>query len=196
MRKIFKLLFVISIVTLVSACAGRNFVKPDPETLTVGKTTYDGIISRFGKPDREGSVLKNDNQLKTVAYSYASGGSSLFGGVTPARSLGFYFLKNILVGHGFTSSYTDDNTYFEDSKIDQIKKETTTRSQVIQIMGKGYGKYIYPLTKEKDETALVYMYSQTKGSAFNLKFYQKILIVSFNKNNIVTDINFSSSGQK
>ncbi len=184
------------IVILVSACAGRNFVKPNPETLSVGKTTYEEIISRFGKPYREGSVLKNDNQLKTLTYTYASGGSSLFGGVTPARALGFYFLKDILVGHEFTSSYTDDNTYFEDSKIDQIKKGTTTRSQVIQIIGNDYGKYIYPLIKEKDEKALVYLYSQTKGSSFNLKFYQKLLIVSFDKTNIVTDINFTSSGQK
>ena len=120
----------------------------------------------------------------------------MFGGVTPARALGFYFLKNILVGHEFTSSYSGDNTYFEDSKVNQIKKETATRSQVIQIMGKDYGEYIYPLIKEKDENALVYMYSQAKGSAFNLKFYLKVLIVSFDKNDIVTDINFSSSGQR
>ncbi|MCP4367035.1 MAG: hypothetical protein GY797_02805 [Deltaproteobacteria bacterium] len=100
------------------------------------------------------------------------------------------------MGHEFTSSYKDDNTYFEDSKINQIKKGATARSQVIQIMGENYGKYIFPLIKEKDEKALVYIYSQAKGSAFNLKFYEKFLIISYGKNDIVTDINFSSSGQK
>ena len=105
-------------------------------------------------------------------------------------------MDNILVGHEFTSSYKDDSTFFDDSKISQMKKGETNKAKVIGLFGDRFGEYIYPLLEKKDEKALVYLYHQTKGSAFNLKFYKKILIVTFDQNGIVSDVNLISSGQK
>jgi hypothetical protein len=198
MSKIIKLSLSIFVVILIAACAaGRNFVRPKPESLILGKTTYDEIIQRFGKPYTEGTQVKNGITLKTVGYAYSKvGGPALFEGVTPGRGMGFSFLDNVVVGHEFTSSYRDDNSYFDDSKVGQIKKGETTRNKVIELMGRTGGMYVYPLIKGKDEKALVYLYTHTKGSIFDLKVFQKLLVVSFNDTDIVTDINFTSSGQK
>jgi hypothetical protein len=35
-----------------------------------------------------------------------------------------------------------------------------------------------------------------RRTAFSLKFYQKLLVVSYGPNGIVTDVEFTSSGQK
>jgi hypothetical protein len=52
--------------------------------------------------------------------------------------------------------------------------------------------YIYPLIKNNEDNALVYLYSHVKG----FKSYQQLLVVSFDNNGLVSDVNFTSSGQK
>lgn len=197
-RKVFKLLLLIGLISLLfSGCAGRNFVRPEPESFSLGSTTQQEIINRFGKPYREGTLMKNDVVMKTVAYAYAStGGTAAFAGVIPARSLGFYFLNDTLVGHEFTSSYKEDSTYFDETALDGIKKGVTNRSQVTATFGNRYGEYIHPLIVDKDKRAIVYLYHQTKGSAYNLSFYEKQLIFTFDENGVLTDTNFTASGQK
>jgi hypothetical protein len=198
MKTILKLItatYLISIFTW--GCAGRNFVRPQPNSLSLGKTAYGDVIGQFGQPYREGTQLKNDINLKTISYAYSTaGGTPMFDGVTPGRSVGFSFMDDILVGHVFNSSYKEDSSYFDDTKINQIKKGETTKADVIGLLGDRYGEYIYPLIERKDEKALVYLYTQVKGSAFNLKFYTKTLIVTLDQNGIVSDVNLNSSGEK
>src|ERR1041384_8732717 len=77
---------------LVSAgCAGRDFVRPHTDSLLLSKTTDAEIRQRFGKPYREGTVIKNGETLKTLSYAYAEGASSLAGGGVRARGQGLYF---------------------------------------------------------------------------------------------------------
>jgi hypothetical protein len=46
------------------------------------------------------------------------------------------------------------------------------------------------------DRARVYLYSQTRGPAFNLKFYQQLLVVTLDSNGLVKDSQFTSSGQR
>jgi len=193
-RKLKLAIVLISTTVFFISCAGRNFVMPEPESFTLNKTTYDEIINQFGKPYREGSVLKNEMNIKTISYAYAStGGSARFPDVTPARALGFYFYNRILVGHEFTSSYQEDSTFFPDSRVTHIKEGESTRDYVIQIMGRKYGRYVYPLIENENDETLVYLYQQTSGSAYNLKFSQKTLIISFDINGVVSKVDFITS---
>ena len=151
------------------------------------------MINRFGKPYQEGTQLKNEQTVKTISYAYsAAAGSSLYSGVTPARAMSFYFADNILVGYEFTSSFKADNSYFDENKVSQIKKGKTTRDQVIELMGKPAGMHLYPLIKNKGDKAIVYLYTHFK----RYKIYHQILVASFNNNGLVTDVSFTSSGQK
>lgn len=184
---------VIFVLFFLTGCAGRNFVRPKADSLILGKTTYVELIGQFGKAFQEGSQLKNEKMVKVISYAYSSvGATPLIKGVTPARSIASHFLDDLLVGHEFTSSFKEDHSNFDETKISQIKKGTTSQTLVIELSGEPTGRYIYPLIDNKNDKALVYLYSHVKG----FKVYQKHLIVSIGSNGLVTDVKFTTSGQK
>jgi hypothetical protein len=192
MFKIKRLAAVIIVILFLASCAGTNFVRPEPESLSLGKTTYQDIINQFGKPYQEGTKLKNENMIKTATYAYSSaGGMALYEGVTPARAMAFHFVDDLLIGYEFSSSYKEDHSDYDDSKISLIKKGETTRGEVVDLLGEPKGIYVFPLIKNREDEAMVYLYSQFKS----FKIYQKLLIVSVN-NDIVTDVDFTTSGKK
>ena len=179
----------------LAGCAGTDFVRPDPESFRNGQTTYAQIVARMGKPWREGAAMKNEKSIKSANYAYANtGGKALRNGVIPARMANFHFHNDTLVGHDFASSWADDNTDFDENKVKDIVKGKTTRAQLTQLMGKPAGSYIFPMIKSESGDAAVYTYNETSGSAFNLKFFRKDLVVTFDKAGVVADIEFSSSG--
>jgi outer membrane protein assembly factor BamE (lipoprotein component of BamABCDE complex) len=187
----------ITLSLLFGGCAGRDFVRPAADSLTLGTTTEEQIRARLGSPYREGTLVKNGVTVKTLSYAYAATtGTPMVAGVTPARALGFYFDKGVLVGHEFTSSYRDDHTDYDESKVPQIRQGETTRAAVVALMGPPHAAYLYPLAKAQGQRAIGYLYSQTAGSPFALRFYQKTLVVSYDANDVVTDVNFVSTGQK
>jgi outer membrane protein assembly factor BamE (lipoprotein component of BamABCDE complex) len=182
---------------VLAGCAGTDFVRPSTDDLKNGQTTYAQLIARMGPPRSEGSVLKNEQSIRTATYAYASvGGKPLRDGVTPARAMSFYFFKDTLVGHEFVSSWAEDNTDFDENKIKDIVKGKSTRAQVVQLMGRPSGYYIYPMIKAQTGDAAGYSYGETTGSAFNLKFFRKGLVVTFDPAGVVTDVEYSSSGAR
>ncbi len=187
---------LLAILSLFGGCAGRNFTRADPNSLTVGTTTEAEVRQRFGTPYREGTVLKNSETMKSLAYAYATTATSVPDGIIPARNQAFYFWRDILVGHEFTSSFTADRTDFDGAKVRQITKGETTESAVLGLLGPPHGVYTFPLIAGKDVRASVYLYSQTRGNAFNLKTYTQLLIVQFDGSGIVRGLEFTSSGER
>jgi outer membrane protein assembly factor BamE (lipoprotein component of BamABCDE complex) len=192
-----KFAFSFAVIAALLGCAGTNFVRPDSENLKNGQTTYVQIVARMGEPRREGTLIKNDKTIKSAAYAYASvGGKALNDGVTAARAMVFYFYNDTLVGHEFVSSWADDNTDFDESKMNQIVKGKTTRIELSNLLGKPSGYQVAPLIKAASGEAAVYVYAETRSSSFNLKLFRKVLAVTFDNAGIVTDVEFVSSGSK
>ncbi|MES9961034.1 MAG: hypothetical protein ABW089_11400 [Sedimenticola sp.] len=192
MKKTGNLIVLVIVAVLLSACAGRDFVRPDETSLRLNETTYQEILDRFGKPFNEGTQLKNEKNVKIISYAYASiGGKANSPGITPARAASFYFSDDLLAGYEFISSYKMDNSDFDETRIEQLKKGETTREQVIALIGKPAGRYVHPLIKEKDGYAMIYAY----GEAFGFEFFMKQLTVSIN-DNVVTDVEYTTSGKK
>jgi hypothetical protein len=79
--------------------------------------------------------------------------------------------------------------------VSEIKKGETTIEDVEELLGKACGQYLYPLVSSDAERALVYGYSQVKGS-FKLKVYQKILLVTVDSNHVVMDVSLQASGER
>jgi len=182
---------------LLAGCAGTNFVRPDPDSLKNGQMKYSEILDRFGAPRREGSLVKNDKNVKTITYSYASTvGTTRREGVVPARGLTFLFLDEVLVGHEFISSWREDHTDFDGGRINQITKGQTNRTEVVALLGKPSGYYIYPLIAPTTGEAVVYSYAELMQSEAELKRVRKVLIVTFDPRGIVIDINYSASGDQ
>ena len=117
-------------------------------------------------------------------------------GVTPARSIDFAFLDQVLVSYQFTSSFKADHTDFDENKVPSIKKGVTARDEVIALLGPPTGMQIYPMVPGKDDTGLGWSYSQVRGSALSLKIYQKALVVSVALAGVVTDVQLTVSGER
>jgi hypothetical protein len=184
------------VLVAFGGCAGRDFTRPPADTLTLGKTTEQEIRQRFGDPHRQGTVVRNGETMKSLSYGYASGAASLAGGVTPSRGMGFYFWNDTLVGHEFTSSFDTDTTDFDATKVQQIRKAETAESDVTVLLGSPHGAYIYPMIPDKAARGLVYLYAQTRGSAFSLKFYRQLLVVTIGPTGVVSEVQFASSGER
>lgn len=183
-------------VAVLAGCAGTDFVRVADDALVLGRTTEAEIKARLGAPYREGTVTKNERQIRTAAYAYAStGAEGAADGVVAARSQVFFFFNDRLVGHEFTSSWKVDSTNFDGAKAAQIQKGRSTLADVTRLFGQPGGRYLFPMVPGESENAVNYVYSQTTGNAFTLRFAQKHLVVTFNRQGVVTNVEFTESGQ-
>lgn len=193
------LIVVILVVALITGCGGgRDFVKPEPESLTLGKTTPDEILNRFGKPLSITISTMNGVHVKGIIYTKARVVQSHVPFkpepmITHLRTMSYFFLNNTLVYYSFMSSFSEDSTDFDGSKVAKIKKGETTYDEVVRLMGKINGIGIYPYTPDKDGKMLSYSYlSNTYDSVGGLSEVDtKMLFVFFNSAGIVTDVNYN-----
>jgi hypothetical protein len=59
----------------------------------------------------------------------------------------------------------------------------------VNLMGPPNGIYIYPLINSNEGEGMVYVYNETRG----FKAARKFLVISVDKANVVTDVEFASS---
>jgi hypothetical protein len=181
---------------LVAGCsAGRDFQRPDPGGLQLGKTSESDITGRFGEPRGVATRLVNDRTVKTLSYSYAE--ANPYVEKIPARVMVFTFTDGVLVGHQFLSSFDSDKTDFDENRVGQIKRGQTTIRQVMDLIGVPAGELIHPLAKVQDGKAYVYGYSRSDKEPFTGKLTtrSKTLIVNFDAAGVVTDIDLSTTGK-
>ncbi|NRF68412.1 hypothetical protein HLB44_15565 [Aquincola sp. S2] len=185
-------------VALLAGCAGTNFKRPDQAALKLGSSTTADVVAAMGEPSRTGELTKNGSQIKRMSYSYATTmGVGLYAGVIPARSMTFSTADGKLVGQQYLSSFNEDGTDFDDSKVPQIVKGTTTRSDVVALLGRSTGESVYPLSKNPGEQAISYLYVHLRKQFLGAsKLYTKSLTVSFDARDVVSDVEFSVSGEK
>jgi hypothetical protein len=187
---------MLALLTLSAGCAGRDFTRTPVDGLALGVVSEGEIRQRLGVPYREGTALKNNETMRVLSYAYATTATSVPGGLVPARGQEFYFWRDVLVGHHFSSSFPDDKTDFDGSKAREIKKGETTEAAVVGLLGPPHGVYRYPLIADREARAGVYLYDQTKGTAFNLKRYQQILVVHYDAAGIVKEVEYSAVGDR
>lgn len=192
------LLVPAALALLVSACVGTDFKRPDASAFEIGKTTTSDLLKVMGPPNRTGELVKNAAQVKQLTYVYASklGAEPLHPGVTPARAMTFSTYNDVMVGEQFISSFKDDGTDFDAAKVGLVIKGRSSRADVIAVFGPPGGQATYPIISSKGDTAIVYAYVQTTGGPFNLKFYQKVLTVSLDANDMVSDVQYIEVGNK
>ena len=192
MKKIFNSLALFAFILLLTACAGKDFVRPTADTLKMGGTTPGDAVALYGEPVNQGSELKNGKNIEAYHYAYASFGSApLFEGITPARGMNLYFADNVLVGHEFLSSFKEDHSNFDETRIADIRKGESTREQVVGMVGKPSGKYMHPKIEHLGDRADVYAYMHARG----FKFYHKLLVVTYDDHGIVKDVSYETSGK-
>lgn len=183
---------------ILAGCAGTNFKRPEADALRVGQSTAADVARVMGQqPQQVGEALQNEQKVKTLRYVYAEGaGEGRYPGVVPARAMVFATHNDTLVSQEFVSSFKTDATDFDEAKVSAIVKGKSTRADVVALLGRPNGEAVYPMIKEKGQKAVVYSYGQAKGTVFNMKFHNKTLVVSFNGSDVVSDVQFTSTGEK
>jgi hypothetical protein len=187
----------IALTLSLAACAGTNFKRPTPGALDLGRSTSTQVTQLMGTPAQTGELLRNGEKLRVVRYAYAEGaGAGKYPGVTPARAIAFFFHNDVLVAEEFVSSFPVDATDFDESKIPSIVKGKTTMDELTALLGRPTGNAVYPFIKNKGERAVLYSYTHVKGAPFNMRMYLKSLAVSFDSSGVVSEIEYTSSGEK
>ncbi|MGH8616757.1 MAG: hypothetical protein ACREUW_03635 [Burkholderiales bacterium] len=171
--------FLCAVLSVLTGCAGKDFVRADAEAFNYGQTNYAAVVAKLGPPTQTAVLVKNDKNISAIAYA-----------ATTARSAVFYFYDYLLVGSEFVSSRAEDKSDFDDSKVANIVKGRTTRPEVLKLFGKPGGYYVYPMIKSHEAEAAVYAYAETRGTVFSPQVFRKRLIVTFDANGIVQDVEF------
>jgi hypothetical protein len=185
---------LVFLALLLAGCGGRDFTRPESDSLRLGATTYDQVQQKYGAPRRTGSATRNGATLKTMSYGYATAVPFTTG--MSVKGSGFYFLDNVLVGYEYLSSFKEDSTDFDETRVDQIREGQTTRAQVLELLGKPGGAFIYPMIEGKSDTALVYLYNGATRVPFvpgSVRITRKSLVVSIGGDGVVTRKIYSES---
>jgi outer membrane protein assembly factor BamE (lipoprotein component of BamABCDE complex) len=199
MKTTFKSLATIACSLALIGCAGVNFKRPDPSSLKLGKTTTAEVVAVMGPPARTSETTKNTHLMKNLSYSYAETAiTAARTDVITARGITLSTFNDILVSQQFRSTFKEDTTDFDETKVPQIIKGKTTRSEVIALLGNPSGEAIYPIIKTPGEVAVKYSYIQVRRPLFvgPLIIYSKDLTLSLDSFNVVSDIELTISGEK
>jgi hypothetical protein len=167
--------FLILLVLSLMACAvsGKDFVRPSGELLQLGKTTEKQVIAAMGDPKSTGQGQRRGKTGKHLMYSYgaASGGEVLY------RAAYFYFVDEVLAGYQFTSSFPDESTDFDITKLGDIIEGQSTRENLEAILGPPSGEAMYPFSEDPEGRRIQYWF---KGSKVT-----KHAIIELDKNDVV-----------
>jgi hypothetical protein len=188
-------LLVVWLFAATAGCAGatRDFVRPLPQDVALGKTTAADIVARFGAPQQRGRAVKDGVEVISLSYSHADpGAQSAAPGVPAAKTMAFYFAGDRLVGYEALSTFKADSSDFDDTRVSDIRRGLTTEAQVRDLVGRPSGMYIYPLTRAPDERDIVYVYGQKKGPA---PLARKQLLVTVDARGIVRDVQYEKTGE-
>jgi hypothetical protein len=200
----------IGLALLVGACmsTGHDFVRPDVSSLVLGQTTVADAIAKIGPPTTRNSshslnpvqgnpalearpgvkVTSIPGTNETLVYSYihtAVPGVIVGPVVGGSRSLSLSFWNDHLVAYSFESSFETDSTRFDESAANAFVEGKTTRSEVLNQLGRPTGEAIYPYGLLKEGMRSVTYRSvirETKGwmpSATETTIHNKTLRLVF-----------------
>jgi hypothetical protein len=181
---------------LIAGCAAKDFQRMEPESLVLGKTAYTDVVAKMGTPAREGELVKNGAKLRTATYSYAPyvGGKPVRAYVLPVRAQSLYFHGERLVAHEFVSSWAHDSTDFDAARAAEIVRGRTTRAEVYRLLGEPSGRAVYPMIPALKGDAAIYLFAYvTETGVMNLKSYRKALVVTFDENGVVSEVEYTFS---
>lgn len=151
----------------------------------------------MGEPFVELDAVVNNEKAQILIYMYASGlGLVDHSGGFPQRVLTLYFAEGVMVGQEFASSFADDSSEFDTTKIAAVHIGKSTRAEVIALLGRPGGEVRYPIIKNKADRGIIYSYTVNAAKHRITPSKRTWMTVSFDANDIVSDVNFNASEVK
>ena len=189
-----KLIYAFMVALLLTACGGKNFIRPDSQSLIVGTTSYADVVKQLGEPIRKGTLTKNDLIVQNISYSYAE--AVPFSTILSSRAMVFYFHDGLLVGYDYASSFSGEKqaAAIDDEKVAQIKKGDK-KEKAITLLGTPSGEFIFPMTAPKGTSSVMYSFISTSRVPFigGVKVTKKVVTITVGPNGLITDISTSES---
>ena len=172
---------------------GADFSRSDLAGLVPGQTTEQQVRERFGDPMRQSTSTVGDKVVTSLHYSQAEPRSTL----VPSRAMVLSFHEGTLVGFDFTSSFTTDDTSFDESTTRGIKRTVTTRAEVHRLVGPPTGSFVFPSPSVRvpGRSADAYSSSRTTRIAESrtIETTSKSLIVTFDEHDVVIETSLAVS---
>jgi outer membrane protein assembly factor BamE (lipoprotein component of BamABCDE complex) len=193
MRSI-SMLGLLFVFTALSGCASApNFVKPEPEKLTLGKSTSDDVLKLVGSPTAQSDTQLNNEKVHVVQYARHES-PKFWGIVIKHRDLTYTFFNDVLVGDEFNSTFDDEATEFDTDKVSQIVKGKSTRADVFALLGKPAGELLYPIIADKSGSGVVYEYSAARFAGILTSTTSYLAVITFDNKNTVTNVSLKKNG--
>jgi hypothetical protein len=185
-------------VLALSGCAvGTAFVRPAPDAIQLGRTTYAEVVERVGKPEEEKRARENGRELRQIAYAYVGEAEApAVPNTVGGREMFFVFSEDIVVAEGFMSSYASDSTDFDDRKVADIVEGKTRCDEVVSMFGRPDVRAIYPAVEKEGETAIGYTFRYLKRPALQFKMFRKGLQVGCDSAGVVTKVSYTEAGDR
>ena len=178
-------LFVGAFASVLAGCSssGRDFARPQSSALVLGQTTPAEALAAFGDPTKRRqepcdpnlsdsfdsleprpaalhrAALKGD--FDRLIYSFTQATLVVLPDEATARIrlLDLAFWNGKLVYYQFSSSFRQDATDFDESKVRLFARGRTTASDVLNQLGTPGGQAIYPYVARQNTRAYFYQYA-------------------------------------
>jgi hypothetical protein len=202
------ILSMIVALHLVACTSGREFGKPSPETVTLGKTTRADVLAAYGPPrtqsiavisnpreraETSGPATPSDGsaaQIVTLVYTYVDRTQAmLIGGFPEVKRVSFDFWNEKLIAYTFTSNRPSE-TNFDERKVAALQTGKTTKEDVVQMFGTPVGRAIFPAVRNVTDEKYLYFYFQV--ARFDGARKAKGLEIMFDGAGKVRDYKFGS----
>lgn len=190
---------------------GRDFVRPTPATVELGRSTPQEIRARYGEPRSERSWTRGDLDLArevgapfgaprvpgtmTELYYYYENRAEAAAtpGVQPSRSARWWFWNGVLVGYQSASSFKSDSTVFDEARVAAIKPWQSLRADVVAALGEPSGMRMFPLAPAEDLRVLTWFAFEYDTAQRQTR--TRVLHVLVNGIGVVVDLRFDSSAK-
>ena len=136
------LVILIGALSILSGCfTGHQFNYERSVDLDLHKVKKSEYASIFGKPSKITDLYAGGDKYQIVWYNSAY---RPFMGNLTVRNLFLEFKNEELNGYMYVSSFAEDKTVVDISKVENVKIGVSTRDDVISALGKPNGKVFCP----------------------------------------------------
>lgn len=198
-----RFLVVAGAMLAVAACGiGRDFTPPVEGELRLGQTTVAEASQRFGQPYRRTVVASSTSDVNAATDAASDGrpaglrpasvegvthvlGYVFVTSAASARSMLMTFWNDRLVFYNFVSSFAEQSTNFDESKVAQIRRNAMTYGELVALFGPPSGQGIYPVVAARGHRLIVYQFAQGNTQTRTVQY--KRLEVLVDARDIVLD---------
>jgi hypothetical protein len=206
----------------LAGCAhGQNFTKPDPGSLPLLQTSRAQVEALYGRPNRQSagiigasvrrpekpsgldSVISDgpfsadrsiaDGSYASYLYLHSDNTRAFwFGGPPQVKAIGFDFWNDKLVAYNFVSDFDDDSSNFDESRVQQLRKNAATKEDVTRLFGPPSGRATFPLVRNPTDEKFMYHYVKlSRGERWT-----KRLEILFDDKGVMRDFRFTSNSEQ